>query len=57
MDTTRILLVAAVISLAGCHESLGLVGDARTDTTVDTLVDTGWDPGWDPGYDIGPEPA
>jgi hypothetical protein len=61
MDKMRFLLVAAVICLAGCHESLGLVGDARTDTAVDAPWDTGWDPdydpGVDPGYDIAPEPA
>ncbi len=57
----RAALPLCALLLLGCHESLGLVGDARMDTTVDAPWDTGWDtgydPGWDPGYDIGPEPA
>ena len=53
MRGTGLVLVAACILLAGCHESLGLVGDARTEALLDPAVD----PGWDPGYDIAPEPA
>ncbi len=57
MERFKLIMVVTCLALAGCHESLGLVGDARTDTAVDAPWDTGYDPGWDPGYDIGPEPA
>lgn len=55
---TRLMLILTILTLAGCHESLGLVGDtsidATPDTGVDAITDSGTDMTPDPGTDVGP---
>ena len=51
---TRLMHILTILSLAGCHESLGLVGDTSTDATHDTGVDAVTAVTHDTGTDVGP---
>jgi hypothetical protein len=46
--------ILMVLALAGCHESLGLVGDTSIDATPDTSIDVITDTGADTSPDVGP---
>ncbi|MBW2264077.1 MAG: hypothetical protein JRG91_19105 [Deltaproteobacteria bacterium] len=49
MDRKRLILIATYLLVAGCHESLGLIGDASEDTSTE--------PGLDPVEDVHEAPA
>jgi len=53
----RAALVLGALLACGCHESTGLVGDARTDPTVDTAFDVLTETHIDPGLDEACPPA